>query len=82
MAGRNAFAAEMVTIEKFLISNYVRLCIAEGIKPRDAYEELERRLEAIKELKNQEVTQNPNKNKNTLLVPELPQAHWLVLLLE
>jgi hypothetical protein len=52
MAGRNAFAAEMVTIEKFLISNYVRLCIAEGIKPRDAYEELERRLEAIKELKN------------------------------
>jgi hypothetical protein len=51
MGGKSAPAAEMVTIEKFLISNYVRLCIAEGVKPRDAYEELERRLRALKELK-------------------------------
>ena len=51
MAGKSAFAAETVTIEKFIVSNYVRLCIAEGIKPRDAYEELERRLEAVKALK-------------------------------
>jgi hypothetical protein len=51
MGVRNAVAAETVTVEKSLISNYVRPCIAEGIKPRDAYRELERRLRAVKELK-------------------------------
>lgn len=51
MGRKGALVAETVTIEESLISNYVRLCIAEGVKPRDAYEELERRLRAVKELK-------------------------------
>jgi len=53
MGGRSALAAKVVTIENSIISDYVRLCIAEGIKPRDAYKELERKLEAVKELKDQ-----------------------------
>ena len=51
MGGRSALAAKGVTIENSIISDYVRLCIAEGIKPVDAYKELERKLEAVKELK-------------------------------
>jgi hypothetical protein len=37
-------------IETELVSNYVRLCICEGVKPDDAFKELKRRLQAIKEL--------------------------------
>jgi hypothetical protein len=51
MGRKSALAAETVTIEESLISNYVRFCIEEGVRPRDAYEELERRLRAVKELK-------------------------------
>jgi hypothetical protein len=51
VGGRSSLGAEFVTIEKFLISNYVRLCAVEGIKPRDAYKELAKRLEAVNELK-------------------------------
>jgi hypothetical protein len=51
MSRRNAVTAGTVTIEKVLISNYVQLCFAEGLKPRDAYKELKKRLSAVKELK-------------------------------
>jgi hypothetical protein len=51
MNRRSDPTAETVNIEKFLISNYVRLCIAEGIKPKDAYKQLKRRLRAVEELK-------------------------------
>jgi len=51
MDERNTFTAEFVTIEKFLISNYVRLCTLNRVKQRDAYKELSKRLEAVNELK-------------------------------
>jgi len=51
MGGRKILSAEMVTIERCLVSDFVRLCIVEGVEPRDAYEELGRRLGALKELK-------------------------------
>ncbi len=38
-------------IETELVSNYVRLCLSEGVKPDDAYKELKRRLQTVKELK-------------------------------
>jgi len=57
MSRRNTFAAETVTIEKVLISNYVQLCLTEGIKPKDAYRELKKRLSAVKELKNPKTLQ-------------------------
>jgi hypothetical protein len=39
------------SIETELVSNYVRLCFYEGVKPDEAYKELNRRLQAINELK-------------------------------
>ncbi len=54
---RSAVAAEIVPIEKVLISNYVQLCFAEGIKPKDAYKELKKRIAAVKELKNSKTLQ-------------------------
>ncbi len=38
-------------LESVLISNFVRLCIAEGANSESAYEELAVRLEALNELK-------------------------------
>lgn len=54
---RSTIAAEMAPIEKVLISNYVQLCLAEGIKPKDAYKELKKRLSAVKELKGPKMPQ-------------------------
>ena len=54
---RNTIAAEMAPIEKALISNYVQLCFAEGIKPKDAYKELKKRLSAVKKLKDPKMLQ-------------------------
>jgi hypothetical protein len=57
MSRRSALAAEMVPIEKVLISNYVQLCLAEGLKPKDAYKELKKRLSAVKKLKDPKMLQ-------------------------
>ena len=38
------------SLEGILISNFVRLCIAEGVESKSAYKELEVRLEALNEL--------------------------------
>lgn len=38
-------------LEGILISNFVRLCINDGIESKSAYKELELRLEALNELK-------------------------------
>ena len=37
-----------VTIENSVISDYVRLCLLEGIKPGDAFREMKRKLQAVK----------------------------------
>ena len=39
--------------EKLVISDFVRLCIDEGMKPGDAYKEMKKKLNTIKILKNQ-----------------------------
>jgi hypothetical protein len=41
------------TTEKIVISDYVRLCITEGKKPDDAYNEMKRKLQKLKESKSQ-----------------------------
>jgi hypothetical protein len=41
-----------ISMENELVSSYVRLCLSEGVKPDEAYKELNSRLQAIKELKN------------------------------
>ncbi len=41
------------TTEKTVISDYVRLCITEGKKPDDAYNEMKRKLQTLKESKSQ-----------------------------
>jgi hypothetical protein len=38
-------------LECVLISNFIRLCTAEGMETESAYKELEVRLEALNELK-------------------------------
>jgi len=40
------------TADRIVISNYVQLCIAERLKPGDAYKEMKRKMRAIKELRN------------------------------
>jgi hypothetical protein len=50
-ARKNVFEREGLTIEKSVISNYVRLCLVEGIKPGNAYKDLEKKLDALSELK-------------------------------
>jgi hypothetical protein len=40
-----------MTFEKSVVSNYVRLCLVEGIKPGNAYRDLEKKLDALSELK-------------------------------
>ena len=39
------------SLESILISNFIRLCVAEGVESESAYRELEVRLEALNELK-------------------------------
>lgn len=39
------------TLEHTLVSNFFRLCAAEGVDSESAYRELEMRLEALGELK-------------------------------
>jgi hypothetical protein len=50
--GRRGNLETTPTIEKLVISDYVRLCTVEGIKPGNAYRKMERRLKAAKELRN------------------------------
>ncbi len=38
-----------IAIQNGVISDYVRLCLIEGIKPSDAYKEMLRKLHAFKE---------------------------------
>lgn len=47
---------EVDTVEKSVISDYVRLCLDEGIKPSEAFKEMKRKLQAFKELKSKTVT--------------------------
>jgi predicted transcriptional regulator len=47
---------EASTVEKSVISGYVRLCLDEGIKPSEAFKEMKRKLHAFKELKSKTVT--------------------------
>jgi hypothetical protein len=46
MTRKNTFGLEETVgvIEKSAISNYVRLCFSEGIKPKDAFKEVSRKL--------------------------------------
>jgi hypothetical protein len=41
--------------ERLVISDFVRLCIDEGMKPGDAYKEMKKKLNTIKILKNQKL---------------------------
>jgi hypothetical protein len=50
-ARKDVFEREGMTFEKSVISNYVRLCLVEGIKPGNAYKDLEKKLGALSELK-------------------------------
>jgi hypothetical protein len=47
MVKKSLFETEesAVTIENSVISDYVRLCLAEGIKPADAFREMKRKLQ-------------------------------------
>jgi hypothetical protein len=44
---------DTATTENSVISDYVRLCITEGKKPDDAYNEINRKLQILKEIKSQ-----------------------------
>jgi predicted transcriptional regulator len=45
-----------VTVEKSVVSDYVRLCLDEGIKPAEAFKEMKRKLQIFKEFKSKTMT--------------------------
>jgi hypothetical protein len=51
MSPRKVTSSLDSSLESVLISNFIRLCVAEGVESESAYRELELRLEALNELK-------------------------------
>jgi len=51
MSRKNNKIQATITLEDSLASNFLRLCDAEGVDSENAYRELERRLEALGQLK-------------------------------
>ena len=51
MSSRKVASSTDSNLECVLISNFIRLCVSEGAESESAYKELERRLEALNELK-------------------------------
>jgi hypothetical protein len=51
MSRRVSQAMKLAPAEGCIISDYVRLCLVEGIRPRDAYIELKKRVQAAKKCK-------------------------------
>ena len=47
---------EVDTVEKSVVSDYVRLCLDEGIKPAEAFKEMKRKLQIFKEFKSKTMT--------------------------
>jgi predicted transcriptional regulator len=45
-----------VIVEKSVVSDYVRLCLDEGIKPAEAFKEMKRKLQIFKEFKSKTMT--------------------------
>jgi hypothetical protein len=54
MGRRRRSEPEEPTIKEIVISDYVRLCTEEGLKPGEAYRKVKRRLKAAAE-KNQKI---------------------------
>jgi hypothetical protein len=44
---KHAITSGMAPVEKVLVSDYVRLCIAKGLKPKDVYREVRSFLYSI-----------------------------------
>jgi hypothetical protein len=55
MGRRRSSEPEEPTIEELVISDYVRLCTEEGLKPGEAYREVKRRLKKAATKKNQKI---------------------------
>ena len=51
MSRKNQSIKMTVNLENQLVSNFIRLCAAEGVDSETAYRELEMRLDALDELR-------------------------------
>ena len=51
MARRSSFVSEAGIAKKSIISDYVRLSLAEGVRPGEVYRKLKLKLHTVKKLK-------------------------------
>jgi hypothetical protein len=58
MGRKNALAAAEAAnaVEVSVVSNYVRLCIGEGVTPEEAFKTIRQKLRSVKEIKIQAAT--------------------------